>query len=213
MPIPKLVCWALFGLLSAFSLVCEAAYADQWEGFALGCLLMFWGLLRPGEFWQLTFREITFPRTSRGIERMIITIREAKNMRSMGRLQTSIINNRVAIRWAARAAKRHLLSDPVMPGGRQKFTRLLQWSLELLGIPKNTFTCAGFRAGGATAYFVQGMELARLRVLGRWRNLLTLDHYIQEASAAVSEHKLGEQKLRELQAFVSAAGFLRRPPS
>ena len=132
-------------------------------------------------------------------------------MRAMGRIQAVVINNAAAIRWTRHYQARCGKAELLMPGGRNKFVQLLKWSLELLGVVGN-YTPAGFRAGGATHYFTEGMDIARLRVLGRWRNILTLDHYIQEAAAAISEYELGEYTQTRLSAFVRQAGFLRRPP-
>ncbi len=52
--------------------------------------------------------------------------------------------------------------------------------MELLGLSPGCL-----RAGGATRFFRLEVDISRIRFLGRWRNLATLDHYIQEASACM----------------------------
>ena len=82
----------------------------------------------------------------------------------------------------------------------------------MLGMESLGLTAASFRAGGATALFLANVEVARIRLIRRWRNLQTLDSYTQEAAACSVLHQLDGSPAALAQELCSLAGAFRRPP-
>ena len=69
-------------------------------------------------------------------------------------------------------------------------TNILREFLTLLEIPQMTVTIGSFRAGGATAHFLEHENLGTLQFRGRWKSTATLYHYVIVSMAAVSEARL-----------------------
>ena len=59
---------------------------------------------------------------------------------------------------------------------------------------------SGLRAGGATHHFLQWQDVGGLRLRGRWASLRTLDHYVQESTAALRGALEAPATRRRLQA-------------
>ena len=71
-------------------------------------------------------------------------------------------------------------------------------ALDDRGLATASFTPGGLRAGGTTHMFIFGTEVARLRMLGRWKIMETFDHYVQEAAAALALILIDESVVRNL---------------
>ena len=99
-----------------------------------------------------------------------------------------------------------------MVGGRKRFFELLEITLQILHLAKDFIRPSSFRAGGATALFVADVEISKIKVLGRWKALATLDYYLQEASAALVKADLGPSVTLQLKELLLCGRFLRRPP-
>jgi hypothetical protein len=69
-------------------------------------------------------------------------------------------------------------------------TNIIRECLTLLEIPPMTFTLGSFRAGGATAHFLEQENLGTLQFRGRWKSTATLYHYVSVSMAAMSEARL-----------------------
>ena len=82
-----------------------------------------------------------------------------------------------------------------------------------LGLESVGFLPAGLRAGAATHHFLGGTEIARLRFLGRWRNLQTLEHYIQEAVAAAAVSRIPKGAQERLSEILSQKSLFAQPPA
>ena len=80
----------------------------------------------------------------------------------------------------------------VFPGGTARFRRYMARALDALGLATAGFTPGGLRAGGTTHVSILGTEVARLRILRRWKIMETSDHYVQEAAAALALIRIEE---------------------
>ena len=58
--------------------------------------------------------------------------------------------------------------------------------LHALGFPKGFFTLGSLRGGAATEDFLEHENLPRVQYKGRWRNLASVGHYLQIATAALA---------------------------
>ena len=99
-PIPHFVMQALavYWFLRGLSASKPSAACD-WIEFAVGCLVSFHALLRPGEWGALAARQVAVP--DRGIQGLskhaLITVLNGKNRRMVGRIQIAILDDPVAI--------------------------------------------------------------------------------------------------------------------
>ena len=85
--------------------------------------------------------------------------------------------------------------------------------MKAIGVESVGYTPAGLRAGGATALFMQGCDISRLRFLGRWRSLNTLDHYIQEATSAQAIARIPPDGLATIAALIKQLPLFASPPT
>ena len=90
-PIPHLIVQALavYGFLRGFQ-ASKPSVACDWISFAVGCLVSFHALLRPGEWGALAARQVAVP--DRGIQGLtkhaLITVLNGKNRRVFGKIKS-----------------------------------------------------------------------------------------------------------------------------
>ena len=83
----------------------------------------------------------------------------------------------------------------------------------ILGIQHLGLTPASLRAGKATSLFVAGMDISRLRFVGRWRSQATLDHYVQEAAACHCMLSLSPDQEALFAAMLEQGKAIALPPN
>ena len=150
-----------------------------WLAFAVLCRVGFYALLRTSELINLLVSDIRFVGQT-----AIIAIKDPKNRAFMGRCQFAIIRDIPTIDWL-----RWLATDvepclKLWPSSAQKFAAMLKTMFTCLNISLN-ITIGSLRPGGTTHYFVEGLEVSRIKFLGRWANEASLGHYIQEAMSSL----------------------------
>jgi hypothetical protein len=213
-PAPVNLMWALFvsGILHAQML--DTASAFSWFGAAIGILCSFWGLLRPGEWCKLRRRDVLLPgeHLSSGDQRVVLNLNRPKNQRSMGKQQVAIVDHVVAVRWLKWYCAYLPESVLLFPGGLPKFRSRLKQLLVFLGSGADLLTPSSFRAGGATELFKNGVEIHRIRMMGRWKTITSLDHYVQEASAAAVLIRVDESVAARIRKLLLTAAYLRQAP-
>ena len=84
--------------------------------------------------------------------------------------------------------------------------------LDGLGLEGIGLQVAGLRAGKATQLFFGGTDMARLRMLGRWRSLHTLEHYVQEATAAAACADIPSHAQTMIQKCLKHTNLYSQPP-
>ena len=87
-------------------------------GFAVGCPCKSWALLRPGEFYALTFREAGIYDRSGKKKSLLLAIKRPKNQWQMGKRQVAVVEDVVAIRWLEWLSKSCLPDEPLLRRGR-----------------------------------------------------------------------------------------------
>ena len=70
-----------------------------------------------------------------------------------------------------------------------------------LGVPLRLFTPGGLRGGGAVAAFLNGTHIADILWKMRLKHQTTLEHYLQEVSAAGSLNSLSETSRSRISMF------------
>ena len=70
-----------------------------------------------------------------------------------------------------------------------------------LGVPDRMFTPGGLRGGGAVSAYLNGAHIADILWKMRLKHQTTLEHYLQEVSAAVSSNSLSESPKSRISTF------------
>ena len=177
-------------------------------------ILGFHALLRPGELCQLRRKHFTLPNQwlHAGVQRIVVTLENPKNSSTMGCRQVAVVDNVVVIRWLTWILQGLPGEALVFTGGTSAFARRFRSMLSGLGLAHLPLTPGSLRAGGATALFVSGVEIYKIRILGRWRAIATLDRYLQEATAVQLLADLTEEQSRRVAGLLRAGRVLRSPP-
>ena len=213
-PIPFLVVEALFTFAIATGFKVQGQLGRGWICFAVSVLCCFSGLLRPGELAALCPEHVSLPGSGLHglVEKAVVCIQSPKTRRSMGRQQVATISDTRAIAWLGWLTRDMEPGSKIFPGGTLAFRKFMGFALEALGLASSGFTPGGLRAGGTTYLFISGVEVARIRIMGRWKIMETLDHYVQEASAALALIRLPPAVVRNLTRLKSGAKQFGTPP-
>ena len=216
-PVPPLVLNAIvaFAFLRGFTSTTVTAARD-WISMAVGCLISFDGLLRPGEWSALCPRLVAVPQHRyHGItSTALCTILNEKNRRVFGKIQIAIVECERAIAWLTWLSEGMPREALYLPGGTAKFQNLFKVAVKELGLEHLNITPGGLRAGGATFKFTNNiMDIGKLKFRGRWASLSTLEHYIQEASATLIMMQMPLSQTEFLEKLVSAGERFQLPPA
>ncbi len=213
-PMPALVLQAMFtfAMLTGFTSVGKAA--RDWISFGVGLITCFDGLLRPGEWALLTAGKALMPssRLARINGRGLLTIVNGKNRRVFGRIQIAMVDSPQVVSWLTWLCNGMEGHMRLLPGGAAAFRKYFKLTCEALGLTSLKLTPASLRAGGATARFARGQELAQLKWWGRWASLATLEHHVQEAAALMVMMTLEDSTLDRLEKIVLSGTVFNDPP-
>jgi hypothetical protein len=200
-------------MLQGFML--DRSRAHLWLPFGIGVLVMFFGMLRPGEFLRLDRQHVRVPadRPEAGLSHALLALVNPKNAAAMGRLQTVLIEDDLAVSWLEWLVTDLAEGARLFPSSGPKFRELLHLSLKDLGLSGLGLTPGGLRPGGATFRFRKGEEISRLRFTGRWRSLQSLEHYIQEVAASMVLMNMPKRSLKLLQKLSRHSAIFSKPPA
>ena len=175
----------------------------------------FFGLLRPGEIFNMRCEDVSLPNAiSLGSPFAVLRIRSPKNARQMGRHQYTTVKHPDVGDWLVWLIHdRKTSGSAVWPGSQQKFRRFFKICCDKLGIAHCKFSPASLRAGGATWHVDQtSSDIGRLRFEGRWTNLRSLEHYVQVARSQQLLLSIEDQTSERISQFVSQHAFLLSLP-
>ena len=214
-PCPEIIAKAIFcvALTKAFVVCPEEAH--YWLPFGILVWTGWFGLLRPGEIIKLRCRDVVLPSVIHSVlgeTGAVLGIENPKNRRQMGKRQVCKIDNELATKWLAWLTSGLDPDVKLFPSSYGKFLSLFKIALAELGLTHLGLTPASLRAGRATHLFISGVETSRLRVVGRWKCLETLDHYIQVAASALTLISLNSAEVCQLERIHSRAGVFQVPP-
>jgi len=155
-----------------------------WLDLAVLVLVGFFCLLRPAEYWQLSFEHFVWPETHDEGEVIYVAVpfhkASTRGPRTTHvRLDIPIV---VSLLKKMRPAWPH--SGRIFAGSPSSFRRRLQQVLvKVTGRPKLILP-SSLRPGGASYFYrAWNEDVARLQWRGRWASALVLRHYIQEVAA------------------------------
>jgi hypothetical protein len=183
----------------------------NWIVFAVLLRVGYHGLLRPADICGLRCCDVSVMTTSEGGFQAVLAITNPKTRAFMGRTQFAIIKDVITIRWLQWL----LVGLPplcrIWIGTTSSFRALFRSITDELCISHLGLSPASLRAGGATALFLSGIEIARLRFMGRWKTDASLQAYIQEAVCCLVWHQLESVERSRLELLLSASlGFYNR---
>jgi hypothetical protein len=156
-----------------------------WRTFSVLVMTGFFGLLRPGEIFNLRAQDVVLPNSlSLAGEFAVLRIVRPKNSRQMGSQQYVEIRHPDVINWLAWLKNQRPDSAPSLwPSTAYKFRVMFKFVCTKLHIDSLRFSPASLRAGGATFLVDENVEVGKVRFLGRWSHLRTLERYVQVARA------------------------------
>ncbi len=178
---------------------------------------MFYAVLRPSEGVNLRVEDILITMASvyDDCQRLtaIFSIHHPKNKHHMGRTQFSLCHDSHTInwlRWILSGVRKHL---EVFPGTYAMFRRLFPLLIDRLDLRSLRLTPASMRAGGIAHAYMSGFSVARLKNLGRWAGLKSLECYVQEAMCLRVVTRLSEQQQQDFDlVLLHAAKVFEKPP-
>ena len=213
-PCPFSVAWALFVMAVQEALVWDPVRARSWFATAIGILCCFYALLRPAEFCSLRRKHVLLPRTGEMLQSsaIVFALERPKNQRYMGKAQVACCSHKVLTRWLRWFLECLGEEDLIVGGGPHAFRFFFGMLIQKAGLQDCKLTPASLRAGGATWLYQNGYEVGRIRMMGRWRSVQSLDHYIQEAAATAVMLRLSPASEALVNGLLSHSHFLRQPP-
>ena len=164
-----------------------------WLSMAVLLPVAFYSLLRPGELLGLRREDVLISASLGGGglrgelwsgSAASIALRSPKTRSKFARAQFATLRHQPSIRWLRWYL--HLFQAPdsrLWPGGKPAFNSMFTALCKACGVRAGVFTPGCLRPGGATFFFINGIELASLKFLGRWRSESSLESYVQEATA------------------------------
>lgn len=114
----------------------------------------------------------------------MIRLAQPKNARQMGAQQLTEIRRPDTVNWLVwLVTTRKRVDARLWPSGAAAFRSMFRSVCQRLELDRLRLSPASLRAGGATCFLDQKMEVPRIRFLGRWSNLRSLERYLQVARA------------------------------
>ena len=213
LPLPLLRCFVIASMSRGF--LTHLHEAHLWIPFGILLQVGFHGLLRPQELNALYRSHVILPSTSLfgTMSTCVLSIWQPKNRRFSGRAQFRTIRDALSVEWIEWICQGLPPHAKVFPFGPQVMRRLFRTLSAQLGLTHCHFSPASLRPGGATQLFLEGCQVDRIKFLGGWTSVRTLEHYIQEAVAVRSLLELPTDLQHSLHALHSMFPAGPRPPN
>eukprot|EP00971_Amphidinium_carterae_P140860 2790882-Amphidinium_carterae.1 len=136
---------------------------------AVGFLISFLGLLRPGEWASLRRQHIVLPMDLSGMEAtMTIAITQSKTSTRGPRIQSVLIADPLVVRLTQAVVGADLPSAPLVRGGLRHVVQAFENIRRHLQLHHSAFTLSTMRGGGAIHHLQSCQSIAYLQWLGRW---------------------------------------------
>ena len=211
LPMPMQVLQALFGVLLDCAI--KAPAGATWTTVAILTRVAFFGLLRPGEMLKLRRCDLKFMTRDDQSEVLIIGILDPKNRSAMGRTQFATIADAGTVLWAKWLFNRYSPLTKLWPATKEKFLSVFRTGLRLCHASSMNLTLGSLRPGGTTHLYINGTEVHRIKLAGRWANEQSLTHYIQEAMSYMVWGTLSVDQEHEVKLLAETSSFAwLKPP-
>jgi integrase len=208
-PLPLLCFKAMVCLSRIFGLSSKGRAAFTWFVFANLLELGYWGMLRPGELFNLKREHVALP--SSGILSVeaftVLMIIKPKNKRSMGYKQFATVRSCSASAWSDFLFKDMDGASKLWHMSLAYFAKIFSKVVKHLQLSTFHFTPASLRAGGCTHAYQTGNEPSRLKFQGRWKSESSVAHYIQESMAQLVLIQLSPEAVNLLNSVVKHAEY------
>ena len=209
----------LVGMICKSRLLAEISSSSKtrqrWLVFSSLIGLGFFGMLRPGEIFNLHGSDIGIPnQLSFGAPCITVRIAKPKNFRQLGHSQFIVVSQPDVcnwITWACSELKQH--DGRLWDSSPAEFRRMFKVCIEKLLGTKSSFTPASLRAGGATFHFDSCQDVGRLRLSGRWSNAQSLEHYVQVAKAQQLAVSVSDKASRRISSLITKGFFILALPA
>ena len=201
-------------VLSAPSLRALSSLCLLWSWYRfLGVTLTgFLGMLHPAEFLVLKRRDLVLPSDSLHSEPVFfVHVTNPKTWR-FARRQHCKIDDPLVLLYVERAFAALSPGESLFAGGSFAYRKRWDAALHRLGIATGQSsrgaTPAVLRGSGATYMFLSTEDLPRVQWRGRWAQLKTVEHYIQEVAAQTLVAKLDPLAKHRIGVLDSASSAL-----
>ena len=196
-------------IMQAMASLCLIWNWHRWLGITL---FGFLGMLHPSEFVNLTRKDILLPQDSLLTGNVFyIHIRNPKTAR-FARRQHCKIDDFLTLKFAEKVFGDLDPSEVLFAGGMSAYRRRWDAVLNRLGVPtgqkQKGATPAVLRGSGATHMYLQCEDLCRVQWRGRWAQLKTIEHYIQEVAAQTLLHNLDSLAKERIRLFSSCSSLM-----
>lgn len=183
-----------------------------WHCFAGIVALGFGGMLHPNEFLFLTRKDLVFPEDAfLEFQALYIFVRNPKTSRFARRQHVRVDDRSTQfLSWCIFGQLP--LEQRLFPASLAVFRR--QWNsiLDRLEVPRRQSergaTPGVLRGSGATHEYLQSGSISQIQWKGRWSQLKTLEHYIQEVAAQLFMHNLTPKARSEIRFLGDHLGLL-----
>ena len=181
----------------------------NWHRWLAVTLIGFLGMLHPSEFLGLVRRDVLLPGDSLlGGEVFYVHIRQPKTAR-FARRQHCKIDDKLTLLYVQAVISGLHPSEPIFPGSANNYRRLWNLVLHHLQIPSTQrergATPGVLRGSGATHMYLECEDLSRVQWRGRWSQLRTVEHYVQEVAAQTMLSRLPSFARHRIATFNAAA--------
>lgn len=188
--------------------------AQLWRALSTLLLVGFFGLLRPGELFGLKAQDAVAPNSlTMGSSFAVVRVARPKNSRQMGVQQYVEIRRPDAVNWLTWLKGSRPAHAALWASTPSRFRSMFKKVCCALKVDTLRLSPASLRAGGATWLVDEGVEISRVRFLGRWAHLRSLEHYIQVAKAQQIALAVAPGVAADLKKFISKYHFLIHLPA
>ena len=193
-------------ILRAVTSLCLLWKWYRWLGITL---IGFLGMLHPAEFIHLVRSDLLLPEDTLSDSPVFyVHLRNPKTAR-FARKQHCKIDDPTVLAYVTAVFGSFQPSCSLFPGGPAAYRR--RWNLVLgkLGVEVSMHhrgaTPAVLRGSGATALYLQSEDLGLIQWRGRWAQMKTVEHYIQEVAAQSLLAQMSPSSRNIVKLFADAA--------
>jgi len=194
LPIPTALAKALFAL----------SHLCGFQRFAGCAMLAFYGPGRIGEVLKCKRKDLVLPSDMLFEPRDMVLLQFLKpksRFRGGAHVQHLSIKDQTVGLALEQIFSPLSKDEPLYPFSHATFRNRWDLCMRRLGIPNRMFTPGGLRGGGAVAAHLNGVHISDILWRMRLKHQTTLEHYLQEVSAAVSLHSLPQFSRTRISTF------------
>jgi hypothetical protein len=179
------------------------ALAWGWQTIAVLLHVAFFCLLRPAELFGLRRSDILLVETEAGTE-WLVRLARTKSWSRSSRSQYAKLDAKNACDGCNLYVKSMARTALLWPASPAAFAGRLRASARAVTGMPSPYTVGSLRTGGATHLFrLWDEDLPRLCWRGRWRDVNTVWHYVQELAATEIMQFFGEEAQRRIEGLAA----------